>query len=178
MSKMVAWKRLSEDEEDYVWGEFYKKFKFLPSVKASKWPGIAEPRSSITYKFSPTIEEEGLKELNRRALKAFKTCFPRGERMFALNWQHLCYSLDPHKRFHRWPFTIYPDGEYYIFLARDFSLGIFGHPWERTLCVFGERLIKVFNIEDLDIISGILRIDGKNSRFRRWKAEFRKRLGS
>jgi len=38
--------------------------------------------------------------------------------------------------------TIFPDGDYYAFLRHDFSMGTFGHPWERTLCVFGKALIE------------------------------------
>ena len=30
----------------------------------------------------------------------------------------------------------------YIFLGEDLSTGTFGHPWEESLCVFGDRLVE------------------------------------
>ena len=38
--------------------------------------------------------------------------------------------------------TVYPDGDYYCFFSPDMSEGTFGHPWEQSLCVIGDRLIK------------------------------------
>lgn len=37
---------------------------------------------------------------------------------------------------------MFPNGDYYTFARPDFSEGTFGHPWERTLCVFGPRLVE------------------------------------
>ena len=39
---------------------------------------------------------------------------------------------------------VYPDGDYFAFLSEDFSEGTFGHPWEKTICVLGERLVRSF----------------------------------
>jgi hypothetical protein len=36
---------------------------------------------------------------------------------------------------------IYPDGDYYAFMTEDLLEGTFGHPWEQTLCIMGDRLI-------------------------------------
>lgn len=36
---------------------------------------------------------------------------------------------------------MYPDGDYLAFLTPDYTQGTFGHPWEETLCVMGDRLI-------------------------------------
>ena len=38
--------------------------------------------------------------------------------------------------------SCFPDGEYCIFLADDFSFGTFGHPWQRSVCVFGAALLE------------------------------------
>ena len=35
---------------------------------------------------------------------------------------------------------VLPDGVYTLFLAPDGRFGIFGHPWEMTVCVFGREL--------------------------------------
>jgi hypothetical protein len=40
-----------------------------------------------------------------------------------------------------WPVPVFPHGDYYIFLEEGMTMGTFGHPWEKTLCVFGQDLI-------------------------------------
>jgi hypothetical protein len=37
---------------------------------------------------------------------------------------------------------VFPDGDYYIFLTEDMSVGRFGHPWRQTLCIFGTGLVE------------------------------------
>lgn len=47
------------------------------------------------------------------------------------------------------------NGDYYFFVKKDFSWGYFGHPWEKSICIFGDVFIKaieeykpqLFNIE-------------------------------
>ena len=34
-----------------------------------------------------------------------------------------------------------PDGDYYIFISRDLQNVWFGHPWEKSITVIGEKLI-------------------------------------
>eukprot|EP01133_Synstelium_polycarpum_P023417 gene23417-28073_t len=46
------------------------------------------------------------------------------------------------KELAEWRVPVYPNGDYYIFSRDDFTEGTFGHPWERTLCVFGERMVE------------------------------------
>ncbi|GIH05322.1 hypothetical protein Rhe02_33890 [Rhizocola hellebori] len=46
-----------------------------------------------------------------------------------------------------------PDGDCYIYLAEDFQFGTFGHPWESTLCVFGQELLDLVEAE-LDTLLG------------------------
>jgi hypothetical protein len=38
--------------------------------------------------------------------------------------------------------TPVPDGDYYAFLTEDLAMGIFGHPWEGSICVFGRPLVE------------------------------------
>ncbi|MBR7837823.1 DUF2716 domain-containing protein [Actinospica durhamensis] len=59
-----------------------------------------------------------------------------------------------------WPTEIYPNGDYCIWLAGDFRNGTFGHPWEPSLCVFGEELLAaVAEIGD-EALGQILRRNG------------------
>ncbi|WP_406045041.1 DUF2716 domain-containing protein [Micromonospora sp. NBC_00898] len=85
--------------------------------------------------------------VNALGLPAMTRAFPTDTRLLVLDWQHTSYHFWPHRQACRpdqeWPIEIFPDGDYYIFLTPDMSCGTFGHPWEQTLCVFGEPLVKV-----------------------------------
>ncbi|WP_414646490.1 DUF2716 domain-containing protein [Embleya scabrispora] len=91
-----------------------------------------------------------------------------------LDWQHTCYRLRPDvpetdmflprvlegRSREGWPFGLYPDGDYHIFLAQDLRFGTFGHPWEHTLCVFGAELLNVIEQDIHHILGRPLRRDG------------------
>lgn len=40
-----------------------------------------------------------------------------------------------------WRIPVYPNGDYHIFARDGFDEGTFGHPWERTLCVYGPLMV-------------------------------------
>ncbi|MDQ0899197.1 DUF2716 domain-containing protein [Paenibacillus sp. V4I7] len=42
--------------------------------------------------------------------------------------------------------SFYPDGDYYLFINKDFLWGYLGHPWEQTISIFGGDLIHQFEI--------------------------------
>ena len=45
-----------------------------------------------------------------------------------------------------WIISVHPDGDYHGFVARDFSWGLLGHPWEETVTtISGEKLISSFD---------------------------------
>lgn len=80
---------------------------------------------------------------------------PRGI-LFALDWQHPSYRFSPREVGGRgqpdWPLGPYPDGDYFVFLSEDFRFGSFGHPWEHSLCLFGEELLELSAAE----VDGVL----------------------
>ena len=39
---------------------------------------------------------------------------------------------------------LFPNGDYTIFVGRDYAFGVLGHPWERSSCVFGEPAVAAF----------------------------------
>ena len=149
---MIAWERLSRPEHDAVWERFSRRFAFRPSVRPADWPSIAEPSPSLTYDLSgifgrPLEQLEVLqRDLYRKMVAAFRRAVPPAGKLYALDWQHDCYAFRPHapraadgRR--AWPVPLLPDGDYCVFLADDLAFGLFGHPWERTLCVFGRELL-------------------------------------
>ncbi|MFD0538175.1 DUF2716 domain-containing protein [Actinomadura luteofluorescens] len=64
------------------------------------------------------------------------------------SWRrHPCCRFWPHRLsrpedYESWVVPVFPDDDYYIFLSQDLSFGTFGHPWEASLCAYGERLLE------------------------------------
>ena len=142
--------RVITDEEHYkrVWDRIYKEFSFCPSVDTQITP-FQFKMDYRTYKLSQFRWEqaEGLIEQILRSIS--------NQEIYALDWQHDAFLYLPgENRGTEWyddarmcnvyfP-SYYPDGDYYFFIAQDFSYGIFGHPWRKELYFFGEKLIAEF----------------------------------
>lgn len=60
-----------------------------------------------------------------------------------------------------WPLSPYPDGDYVIYLAEDFRFGSFGHPWEGSLCLFGEELLDAVSGEVDEVLGLPIRKAGR-----------------
>lgn len=140
-----AWQRLSFAEGDAVWAPFKQQYGFRPGVDPATWPAIREPAGSVTFDLAPvwtgprrTVTEDDVNAVILRACQAISAV---EDAMVVLDWQHPCYLFWPHRwtdtDADAWPIQPTPNGDYYIFLTRELSQGSFGHPWEKTLCVFG-----------------------------------------
>ena len=129
----VAWTELDFLETDRIWADFTDRFRFRPST--DQFPGIAEPTPSVTFDLTGRADAQ---LLDAATLAAFAGV----DSVYALDWQHPCYRFSPAAHAGtEWPVSVYPDGDYHVFLTDDLGAGTFGHPWERTLCVFGELLV-------------------------------------
>lgn len=168
---MSAWTDLEEPKYSLAWDRFYEKFGFNPSTRPSDWPGIVEPSDSIAfdighvYDRDPAAYHRGTLDLGVKLISAFRQCIAPGEKLYVLDWQHACYLWDPHADFefkteHDWPVPPLPNGDYYIFLARDMNLGVFGHPWEQTMCVFGRTLVDAFAANPPELFTKTIRVGG------------------
>jgi hypothetical protein len=171
---VTAWSSLPREEADAVWDEFYSRFKFRPSVNRDDWPGIVEPTPSATYSLADGFQRvrdrnellANGSELNVAMLDAFRSCTAEEEQLYVLDWQHPCFRFQPHREFpsaewSQWETPVFPDGDYYIFLQQSFEFGTFGHPWEQSLCVFGQRLLEAFNSKSVRWLGPVIRRDGK-----------------
>jgi hypothetical protein len=167
-----TWATLEPSEYDEAWDRFYATFQFKPSVKPSDWPGIIEPTDSVTFNIGhvydgdPVAYVRKTNDLGAKLISAFRRCVAAEERIYVLDWQHTGYTFEPHGRFdyrneEDWPVPALPNGDYYIFLSRDMSLGVFGHPWERTMCVFGRSLVDAFASEPPELFTKKVRIGGR-----------------
>ncbi len=137
----AAWKEISDCGP--WWTAFTDRYGFRPGVDPSTWPAIREPVGSVTFDLSPVWSDSSVSaaKVDEAVLLACQTVCGAEEFMVVLDWQHHCYDFWPHRFTARpgqtWPVPPTPDGDYFLFLAQDMSQGSFGHPWERSLCVFG-----------------------------------------
>lgn len=168
-----------------VWDRFYEQFQFRASIKAADWPGIVEPIPSVTYSVqnafgsgSNEIFYSLFYETNEKFRKAFRACTRQNEKIYALDWHHEAFWFYPHgemesntasvadeyerRNFDAWKIPVFPDGDYYIFLAEDFRFGTFGHPWEQTICVFGQQLIDAIELDKPSFFTEIQRKNQSN----------------
>ncbi|MGW4396476.1 DUF2716 domain-containing protein [Amycolatopsis nivea] len=163
------------DEPAWYW--VHDKLRFWPSTFAHDWPGFHEPRpsaawdlstgeydrASAEFRLGPYAVEEH--DVARAVLAALQETTAEDDWLWVLHWQHQSFKFWPHRMQHNapWPVSVFPRGDYHLFLAADFSYGTLGHPWERTLCVFGEKLLPAVEKHADGILTNQLRRDGQPS---------------
>ena len=143
---MTNFKELSQEEYNEVWDRFYDLFQFKPSTK--QFPGISSRKPILKFDiqshFTPTLSTDKLEDF---AIHLFKHISNPGDRFYALNWQHDCYDFDPREpmdrdEFNHWVVPVLPNGDYHIFLTKDFNNLWFGHPWEKTITFIGDEIVR------------------------------------
>jgi hypothetical protein len=143
---MTNFKKLNQEEYNKVWNKFYELFHFKPSV--NDFPAIKTNRPQLKFDikdcFSPNYP---LDKLEGFAINLFTKISSAGDRFYALDWQHECYDFDPREQIDRdefkdWIVPVLPNGDYYIFLTKDFKNVWFGHPWEQTITLIGDDIVK------------------------------------
>ena len=169
-SNINNWIELKESEEQAVWKKVYKDFKFKPSI--TKFPSFKVPSPFITYDISVYNNWSGdfkefdeiYKDLEEKSLCAFKELTNNDEYFYALDWQHPSYwgnsflKFPKDEEFDEWTIPIFPDGDYYFFIQKEFNWGLLGHPWEQTITIFGKDLIQAFKKHNPRMFKTILRI--------------------
>ncbi len=126
------------------------------------WPGFREPPPFITFQFDYGFNDNDIDEFYTLMNSHLIRASGKEEWLFALDWQHDCYAYSPEQLLKHGPsFPMYtglfPDGDYAITLASDARFGTLGHPWEQSICVFGEELVPLLVQERPRLLSSILR---------------------
>jgi hypothetical protein len=154
---MESYILLSGGEKLDIWKFFDKKFSFKPSVKPQDWPSITlnEQYLKIDIKnlWGETFDIVVWDDFELKAINAFSTISAINEYIYALDWNHDCYLVDPKNfsdfkndleaKYHGY-ISFIPDGDYYIFISKDMKNIWFGHPWEKTVTLIGTKLIDAF----------------------------------
>ncbi|UNN05307.1 DUF2716 domain-containing protein [Rhodococcus opacus] len=162
------WSKLEKAERDSWWSTFNSKFDFRPGSKGDPHPGIVEPTPSVTFNLDINMTTDDFRRhydrLNSEVLLGFRSVFPKGVEMIALDWQHPGYKFFPFENGNpedvEWVVPIYPNGDYYSFFLQDLSEGTFGHPWQRTICIFGPKLTSTLGVSLRSWLQPV-RINGK-----------------
>ncbi|MCL6604585.1 MAG: DUF2716 domain-containing protein [Paenibacillus sp.] len=159
-SEMKEWEILSDEEADFVWQTIRERFEFNSRDNLSPFLKLPEPYqiydihlfTSYLKDKSITIDDEYYNTFNRYITDVFIKCMGSDEYIYALDWQHTSFKYNPNspeimpRVTHMEEFNVYfpdfyPDGDYYFFIASNFSWGYFTHPWTQELWIFGEELI-------------------------------------
>lgn len=168
--------RLTDQESREVWDRFDREFDFKPSMNS--FPAITEPVPSVTWSLDALDDDPGdrtLDHLVRVVQDGLAACVLPGTALLVLEWQHTSYRLYPDlpasdvflpdalgRNFRPgWPRSPCPDGDYPVYLAEEFTFGTFGHPWERSLCVFGTGLLSEVATDINALLPTVLRRDGQ-----------------
>jgi hypothetical protein len=149
----MAWSDLSEGEYGEIWDRVYEVFDFHPTTDAAQWPSFREPAGSTTWGLESVFakadtEVEFLcaeRDVAACLLDALVAAKGVDENVYALDWRHPGYRFDPSlarppERIESWLVPALPNGDYYLFLAQDLRFGWLSHPWECSVCVYGDLL--------------------------------------
>ena len=147
----LNWIELSKTQYKEVWDKIDEEMSFKPSI--TDFPSFTVPSPFITYDisdyFGESVDFTVYDDLEEKALYAFQENIAKNEYMYALDWQHPSYWINPYLEFEKdefdqWTVPIIPNGDYYFFIHKDFEWGFLGHPWEQTITIFGQALINSF----------------------------------
>jgi len=154
---MINFSLLDQEEYDKVWNKFYELFHFHPST--THFPGITTDRPQFKFNIKNCYSQDfPFSKLEEFALSLFISVSKPGDRLYALDWQHECYDFDPRRQmdkdeFGEWKVPVLPNGDYSIFLTKDFYNIWFGHPWEQTITLVGEDIVKEAQRRDYNFLT-------------------------
>jgi hypothetical protein len=148
---MNNWKLLNDLEYKQSWDFISDKLNFKPYQKKDTiLLPIPNKHFDISDYYNDGFIDELYDDLHNCALLWFKT-IANGERMYALNWQHECYSFEvdlPFEKteFNEWIIPVFPNGDFLFFLTRDFKNGIFADGINFTICLWGDDMMNALEI--------------------------------
>lgn len=132
-----------------AWARFNKQFRFRADYFEADQPAIRLPPGCLVLDLAPVFERDpkGLAAdqdyLDATAFQVFADLVGEDE-IVALDWQHASYLYSPRAQVDAaaWPAVqVFPDGDYYAHMPTDLRWGSFGHPWQRTLTLWGDELV-------------------------------------
>ena len=143
--RIIHFDRLGEREEyDRIWEAVFAEFDFI----ASPYPGVTAFEINLPrriYRLPEFVWDEEQEALADRLLASVIH-----EEIYALDYNHLAYAYRPgepravRRGCEDLP-SYYPNGDYYFFVAKDLSFGWLGHPWQKKIILFGDRMLHLLD---------------------------------
>ena len=152
---LEPWSILDENESKEIWNKVYSKFSFNPKREIAYDFKINVDVYDITNSLIWTDNEE----INTIIKTIFIECMDKDDYMYALDWQHSDFKYNPKnntlkespefivdKNYHGGGYNayfpeFYPNGDYYLFISKNFSWGYLTCPWSNKIWVYGECLM-------------------------------------
>ena len=149
-----GWLSLTDAEEIALEAQLRDRFPIRPESQPPE-PYVVWDLSAV-YLSSQTFDSLET-DLNLNALCALRECTAPGESILAVDWQHPCFSFEPHAfpstgDPYKWAVPFLPDGLISFFLPRDFRFGIICIP-HSTICIYGKRLLDAFETNHPALLS-------------------------
>ncbi|MGM7701810.1 DUF2716 domain-containing protein [Pseudalkalibacillus sp. Hm43] len=161
---MKSWVPMNDQESEQVWTTIYEEFEFRPSTTI--FPSLSVPAPFITYDVSSYYKAKNhealYEDLENKVIHAFRNLTSQDELIYALEWQHEGYWFNPRDEipsdeFGEWVVPPFPNGDYPFYLEQNFSWGYIGHPWEKSVIVFGDALISSLENQRPKLFQQIIR---------------------
>ena len=150
-----SWMVLPREANRSIWDRVNHRLVVDPS----RAPTFVEPHDSATWEIldiserpGRTIDQEEV-IVGAQLRTALEAIVGADQWVYALDWQHDGYRFVPAlakdpKDSESWRIPAIPNGDYCLFLAQDLRFGWLGHPWEPTICVYGELLAPMAPVLD------------------------------
>lgn len=151
---MNKWQLINKEEYNLIWDKIYNELDFIPSINKTV-NSFNINHDHIVFDISHIWGNDDFQplynDLEDKMLQIFKSITEEDEKMYALDWQHDCYVFNPRNsipkdEFGEWLVPILPDGDYNFFIQKNFEWGYLGHPWQKTITIFGDKLIEAVKL--------------------------------
>lgn len=162
--KAATFTMVINDMEEYkkVWDRVYSELGFRPSYDYHGHSMNVPLPFAIKLRYAvyaiDDMTEEHMDKLSDIMPSLLSKLTPEGERVYALDWHHSAFLFEPRNEDEMKSVPVIddktgdcigseyfpgfcPDGDYYFFIAEDFSFGWLGHPWRQEIWVFGDKLV-------------------------------------
>ena len=157
MIKIVSgWEMFPTDSSNGLWEEFEQQCTFNPSAKTGDKVFFPKVEYDIYDCSKAVLKAESCSDWTTRIRNIFIKVKGKAKHIYAFDWQHSEYKYTPeidkgkvnkpyfvadaHGGFNVYLPKFYPDGDYYLFLAKDFSWGYLADPWRMQIIIYGDEL--------------------------------------
>jgi hypothetical protein len=155
---MNNWNKLTDSEYQLVWEYVYADLKFNIDNEKGKLisPSVSKRCFDISSFYNTGFSDELYNNLHKSAIKWFRQ-IAKNKEIYALNWQHDCYSFNPQlpidkDEFNEWLIPVFPNGDYLFFLTDDFKNGLFADGLNLQLSFWGDEMLELISIEKAEML--------------------------